>query len=67
MDNVTLSNTFTPIYLISCELFFVFEDESCGSLVDEMSKAFLGSMGALKVHAECGIGEVRPTPLKVVN
>jgi len=28
----------------------LFGDESCGSLVDEMSKAFLRSMGALKVH-----------------
>ena len=35
--------------------------------MDEMSKGFLGSMGALKVHEECGIGEVRPAPLKVVN
>jgi len=42
-------------------------DEGCGSLVEEMSKAFLRSVSALKVHEECGIGEVRPTPLKVVK
>jgi len=28
----------------------LFGDESCGSLVDEMSKAFLGGVVALEVH-----------------
>jgi len=45
----------------------IFDDEGCGSLVEEMSKVFLRSMSALKVHEECGIGEVRPAPLKVVK
>jgi len=45
----------------------LFGDETCESLVEEMSKAFLRSMGALKVHEECGIGEVRPAPLKVMK
>jgi len=45
----------------------LFGDETCRSLVDEMSKAFLRSMGALKVHEEWGIGEVRPAPLKVMK
>jgi len=45
----------------------LFGDESCGSSVDEMSKAFLGSMGALKVHEECENREVRPAPLEVMK
>jgi len=45
----------------------LFGDESCGSLVDEMNKAFLRSMGALKVHEECEHREVQPAPLKVVK
>jgi len=34
----------------------LFGDESCGSLVDEMSKAFLRSMGALKVYESGELG-----------
>jgi len=34
----------------------LFGDESCGSLVDEMRKAFLRSMGALKVHESGELG-----------
>ena len=35
--------------------------------MEEISKAFLRSMGALKVHESVEIGEVRPTPLKVMK
>jgi len=45
----------------------IFDDEGCGSLVEVMSKAFLRSVSALKVHEEYGIGEVQPAPLKVVK
>ena len=45
----------------------IFYDEGCGSLVEEMSKVFLRNVSALKVHEECGIGEVRPAPLKVMK
>jgi len=34
----------------------LFGDETCGSLVEEMSKAFLRSMGALKVHESGELG-----------
>jgi len=52
---------------ISYELFFDFDDDGCRSLVDEMSKAFLGSMGALKVHEECQNKEVLPALLEVMK
>ena len=36
-------------------------------LMDEMGKVLLGVVVTLKVHEECGNGEVRPAPLKVVK
>ena len=33
----------------------------------EMCKILLGAMVTLKVHEECGNGEVQPAPLKVVK
>jgi len=35
--------------------------------MEEMNKVLLKGMVTLKVHEECGNGEVRPTPLKVVK
>ena len=38
-----------------------------GSLMEEMDKVLLRGVVTLKVHEECGNGEVRPAPLKVVK
>ena len=35
--------------------------------MEEMDKVLLRGVVTLKVHEECGNGEVRPTPLKVVK
>jgi len=44
---------------------WIFVDD--GSLLEEMDKVLLRGVVTLKVHEECGNGEVRPTPLKVVK
>jgi len=46
---------------ISYELFLDVCRRWCGSLMEEMNKV------TLKVHEECGNGEVRSAPLKVVK
>jgi len=52
---------------ISYELFLDVCGRWCGSLMEEMNKVLLRGVVTLKVHEECGNGEVWPTPLKVVK
>ena len=58
-NNPSLTRTLSRVNVgdgIPMSSSLLFGDESCGSLVDEMSKAFLRSMGPLKVHES---GELR--------